>query len=172
MVEIRELTEADVDSVAALHVRTWQVGYAGIIPAEVLGALDPARFAARRRMQPATPGTHTVVADEGSTIVGFASFGPYRAEPGEPAEAVGELYAIYVDPDHWGGGVGQLLIAAAVGALAPDFPEMRLWVLEENHQARRFYEHAGMATDGAREFYTPHGSNAKLPEIRYSLHLA
>ena len=135
MVEIRALTEADFEAVAAVHVRSWQVGYAGIVPAEVLDALDPARLAARRRRQPTPPGAHTVVAEQHGTIVGFASFGPHR---GEPSEAAGELYAIYVHPDHWGRGVGRLLMATAIEALAPDYPEMRLWVLEGNHHARSF----------------------------------
>jgi GNAT superfamily N-acetyltransferase len=167
MVEIRELTEADIDAVAALHVRTWQAGYAGIMPAEVLDALDPARFAARRRIQPAYPGTHTVVADEDGTIVGFASFGPDRVEDG-----VGELYAIYVDPDRWGGGVGRRLIDVARAGLSGTFEQMRLWVLEENHRARRFYERAGMTPDGARDVYTPPGGDTGLPEIRYAMRLA
>jgi GNAT superfamily N-acetyltransferase len=175
MVEIRALAETDIDAVAALHVRTWQAGYAGIVPAAVLDALDPVALAARRREQPAPPGARTVVADDHGTIVGFASFGPYRVQ-GEDDKydpAAGELYAVYVDPDRWGGGTGRRLIAAARGALAADgYPEMRLWVFEENHRARRFYERAGMAPDGDREFYTPRGSTAELPEIRYAIRLA
>jgi ribosomal protein S18 acetylase RimI-like enzyme len=173
MVEIRELTEADIDPVAALHVRSWRVGYAGIVPAEVLDALDPARFAARRRL-PVPAGARTVVADDAGTIVGFASFGPGRVpqKHDEYDRSAGEIYAIYVDPDRWGDGVGRLLIGAAIDGLTPDYPEMRLWVLEENHRARRFYQRAGMAPDGAREFYTPPGGDAGLPEIRYSRRLA
>jgi GNAT superfamily N-acetyltransferase len=166
MVEIRELTEADIDAVAAVHVRTWQAGYAGIVPAEILDALDPARFAARRRAQVVPPGGHTVVADQDGTIVGFASFGPDRGEDG-----IGELYAIYVDPDRWGDGVGHRLFAAVCDGLTGTFARMRLWVLEENHRARRFYERAGMAPDGARDFYTPPGGDAGLPEIRYAMRL-
>jgi ribosomal protein S18 acetylase RimI-like enzyme len=173
-VEIRELTEADIDPVAALNVRSWQAGYAGIVPVEVLDALDPARFAARRRQQSVPAGARTVVADDAGTIVGFASFGPSRAQQAhdEYDRSAGEIYAIYVDPDRWGSGVGRLLIAAAVEGLTLDYPEMRLWVLEENHRARRFYERAGMAPDGARDFYTPPGGDAELPEIRYSRRLA
>jgi len=166
MVEIRELTDADIDPVAALHVRAWQAGYAGIVPAEVLDALDPARFAARRRRQPTPSGAHTLVAEEDGVVVGFASFGPDRSE-----ERAGELYAIYVDPEHWEAGVGGRLIAAARDALTPHFAQLRLWVLEDNHRARRFYERHGLAPDGARDFYTPPGGTAELPEIRYAMRL-
>jgi GNAT superfamily N-acetyltransferase len=171
MVEIRALADGDIDAVAALHVRSWQVGYAGIVPADVLDALDPARFAGRRRTQSVPPGAHTVVADDAGTVVGFASFGPYRMPPPPDTydRSAGELYAIYVAPDRWGSGIGRLLIATARAALASDYPAMRLWVLEENHRARRFYERAGLAPDGAREMYTPPASTAELPEIRYSV---
>jgi ribosomal protein S18 acetylase RimI-like enzyme len=174
MVEIRELTDADIEPVAALNVRSWRVGYAGIVPAEVLDALDPARFAARRRRTSVPAGARTVVADDAGTVVGFAAFGPSRVQQkhDEYDRSAGEVYAIYVDPDRWGSGVGRLLMTAAIEGLTADYPEMRLWVLEENHRARRFYERAGMVPDGARELYTPPGGDAGLPEIRYSRRLA
>jgi ribosomal protein S18 acetylase RimI-like enzyme len=170
MVELRELTEADIDPVAALHVRAWQVGYAGIVPAEVLDALDPARFAERRRERAVPPGARTLVAERDGTIIGFVSFGPSRVQQAhdEYDRSAGELYALYVDPAHWGAGVGRRLLDAARAGLAAEYPEIRLWVLEENHRARRFYERAGLAPDGAREIYTPRGSTAELPEIRYA----
>jgi hypothetical protein len=46
-----------------------------------------------------------------------------------------------------------------------------LWVLEDNARARRFYERAGMATDGDRSTYTlqlsPNRDPVGLDEIRY-----
>jgi ribosomal protein S18 acetylase RimI-like enzyme len=170
MLVVRDLTEEDIDAVATLHVRTWQAGYARIVPADVLDALDPAAFAERRRSRAVPPGARTVVADDGGKIVGFASFGPYLLEEEDAYDpATGELYAIYVDPDRWGTGAGRALMAAAREALtAAGYPVFRLWVLEENHRARRFYERAGMAPDGDRDVYTPRGSSAALPEVRYA----
>jgi ribosomal protein S18 acetylase RimI-like enzyme len=171
MTEIRPLAESDIDAVAEVHVRAWQSAYAGIVPAEVLDALDPAVFAERRRNRVPPPGAQTLVADDAGTIVGFAAFGPCRLAEGIDA-AEGELYAIYVDPARQRTGAGRLLFTAAREGLArAGFPVMRLWVLEENHPARRFYEHLGMAPDGAREHYTPPGSTVELPEIRYAVRL-
>jgi len=175
MTEIRPLTESDIDAVAEVHVRTWRSAYAGIMPAEVLAALDPAVSAQRRRTRTTPPGAQTLVADDGGTIVGFVSFGPGRADQatGDAYDtSAGELYAIYVDPGHQGAGTGRLLFSAAHEALArAGFPVMRLWVLEENHPARRFYEHFGMRPDGTRQHYTPLGSTVELPELRYALRL-
>jgi GNAT superfamily N-acetyltransferase len=171
MLAIRAVTDADIDAIATVHVRTWQAGYAGIVPAEVLDALDPATNAARRRKLPPVAGTHTLVAEEDGVIVGFTSFGPYRIQGREDEyeREIGELYAIYVSPGRWGTGAGRALMAACRdGLAAAGYAEFRLWVLEENHRARRFYERAGMAPDGAREIYTPRNSTAELPEVRYA----
>jgi GNAT superfamily N-acetyltransferase len=174
MPEIRPLAEADIDPVAELHVRAWRAGYAGIVPAAVLDALDPAAFAAARRDRPVPPGALTLVAVEDSTIVGFASHGPYRVQqrPEEFDPEAAELYAVYVDPDRWGAGTGRALLAEVTRALrVVGCPELRLWVFEANDRARRFYERAGMAPDGTRHTYTPGGSTAELPEIRYAVRL-
>ncbi|HEY7273731.1 MAG TPA: GNAT family N-acetyltransferase [Actinoplanes sp.] len=174
MLVLRPLTDADVDAVAAVHVRTWQVGYAGIMPDEVLNALDPAVFAESRRSRNAWPGAQTVVAEDDGTIVGFTSFGPHRREHGgsEFVPGIGEIYAIYVTPERWGTGVGRALMTAARDALAAaGDAEMRLWVLTENVRARRFYERAGMVADGAISTFTPQGSTAELAEIRYAMRL-
>ena len=174
MLVLRPLTDADIDAVAAMHVRTWQAGYAGIMPAEVLDSLDPAAFAESRRSRNAWPGAQTVVAEDGGTIVGFTSFGPHRKQHGGPevVDGVGEIYAIYAAPERWGTGVGRALMTAARdGLAAAGYTEVRLWVLAENARARRFYERAGMVTDGARGTFTPAGSTAELAEVRYAMRL-
>jgi GNAT superfamily N-acetyltransferase len=173
MTEIRPLIDADIDALAEVHVRTWRSAYAGIVPVEVLDALDPAVWAERRRSRPAPPSAVTLVAEDDGTIVGFANFGPARLDQGDEYDlSAGELYAIYVDPDHQGAGTGRRLITAAREALtAAGFAEMRLWVLTENHPARRFYERLGLTPDGETHHYIPPGSTAELPEIRYAVRL-
>jgi GNAT superfamily N-acetyltransferase len=173
MLVLRPLADADIDALAAMHVRTWQAGYAGIMPAEVLDALDPAAFAETRRARNAPPGAQTLVAEDDGMIVGFTSFGPQLGQHGgDSVGGVGEIYAIYVAPERWGTGAGRVLMTAAREALtAAGFAEMRLWVLAENHRARRFYERAGMAPDGARDMFTPRGSSVELLEIRYAMRL-
>jgi ribosomal protein S18 acetylase RimI-like enzyme len=170
MSEIRPITDADIDAVAAVRVRSWQVAYAGIVPADYLAAMDPVQDAERRRSWPVPPGAQTLVAVAGGQVIGFVSFGPSPDD--EPGPAGGHLYAIYVDPASWGHGAGRRLIEGARrGLAAAGCTVMRLWVLEENHRARRFYERAGLAPDGTRNFYTPRGTTAELPELRYAVGL-
>ncbi len=86
------------------------------------------------------------VAEEDGAIVGFASCGESRDMQGE-----GELYAIYALPDSWGSGAGPALMAAVVAALRTGgFDTARLWVLESNPRAQRFYEREGWSRDGGR----------------------
>jgi GNAT superfamily N-acetyltransferase len=65
---------------------------------------------------------------------------------GFAAVAPGWLDGLYVRPEAWGTGVAARLHERALAALGPGIA--RLWVLEENHRARRFYERRGWRADG------------------------
>ncbi len=100
--------------------------------------------------------------------MGFASFAPSRDED-VPART-GEVPAIYVDPAVLGAGVGRELFEAATVALRDaDFAKATLWVLEANALARRFYEKAGWAWDGAVSTHLFDCANE--PVVRYSVDL-
>jgi GNAT superfamily N-acetyltransferase len=143
---VRPATPDDAEAIERIRVRGWQVGYRHLYPPEKLDALelDWTRWA--RRIERPPTGWATFVAEARGRTVGFASIGPSRDEHG-----VGELYAIYVDPDQWSRGVGRALIARAESRLAEAFAQATLWVLEDNSRARRFYEAAGWHADGARQ---------------------
>jgi GNAT superfamily N-acetyltransferase len=103
-----------------------------------------------------------LVAEQAGQVTGFANVGPADDPPG-----AGELYAINVDPDHWGTGAGPALLAAAEAELARlGFAELVLWVLPGNARARRFYERAGWTADGAER--TAEVLGVTVPEVRYA----
>jgi GNAT superfamily N-acetyltransferase len=56
------------------------------------------------------------------------------------------LHGFYVVPERWGSGVADALHEAALAPL--DCAEVKLWVLEENARARRFYEKRGWERNG------------------------
>ena len=59
------------------------------------------------------------------------------------------LDGLYVRPEAWGTGVAGELHDRAVAAIrAAGHERARLWVLEENVRARRFYERRGWVLDG------------------------
>jgi ribosomal protein S18 acetylase RimI-like enzyme len=178
---VRPVEPADAEQVVTIRTRSWRQAYAGIVPDDVLADLDAEAADLVRRMRerwsdPQGARFRTVVAVRDDRVAGFATFGPYRLEQGRPEPvdpAVGEVLAIYVDPDRQGRGFGQALMDTAVAELrAGGAGEIRLWVFAENTQARRFYERYGFVDDGQRHFYRMEradGSSVDLPEIRYTL---
>ncbi len=78
---------------------------------------------------------------------------------------VAELYALYVRPAWWSTGTGRTLMQRVLAKSAgAGFPSITLWVLRDNRRARRFYERAGFAPDGATHVLTRLGD---VPELRY-----
>ena len=77
-----------------------------------------------------------VAADDGR-IVGFIAVG---GEMDVPDATRGQVYALNVDPDRWGRGVGCALVAAGCGHLrGVGFATAVLGVHRDNARACRFY---------------------------------
>ena len=163
MAAVRPATVTDATAMGRLHVRAWQAAYRGHMPDDYLDGLraeDRAagweRVLGLERAQGAV-----LVAERAGEVVGFANLGP-----AQDPEGAGELYAINVDPDHWGGGAGRALLGAAQAELdRMGFAESVLWVLPGNARARRFYEIAGWVADGASR--TAEVFGVMVPEVRY-----
>lgn len=161
-VVIREARPDDALQVARVHVRAWQVGYRGLLPAAYLERLRPEDRAARYVFgggDPAGPATFVVVEDD--AIRGFAMIGAAR-----DGTAAGELWALYVDPDAWGRGLGRALVAAARGELVQRrHAQAVVWALEGNERADRFYRADGWSPDGTRRTEMVGGVEAS--DLRY-----
>lgn len=165
---IRQAEPRDAAGIATCHVRSWQVAYRGQLPDALLDGLSSeierrTAFWERMVREREARRQHQLVAVDGDRVVGFATFG--RHEQGDDP-SVGELYAIYLHPDHWGRGVGRGLMDAAIDGLRRDgYVSAVLWVLETNERAKRFYEIAGWKADGARK--TEQRGDVPLHEVSY-----
>ena len=85
--------------------------------------------------------------------------------PAGHAGDTGELYALYVTPAWWSAGAGRALMGSVLAALGEArYLRVVLWVLADNARARRFYERAGFATDGATNVLAGLGG---VLEVRY-----
>jgi GNAT superfamily N-acetyltransferase len=159
---VRDARLEDAGAIARVRTRGWQAGYAHVFPAEALEGMPAdggSDFWAQWLANP-QPRSAILVAEAEGVVAGFVSVGPARGEDS------GELYAIYVDPDNWGAGLGQALIAAAEERLVEaGFTEAILWVLDDNPRARRFYEAAGWQPDGGTKRDTFLG--VEVTEVRY-----
>jgi len=150
VLSVRTATPQDAEAVAGVQVRSWQVGYRGLLPDDYLDGLDPDDRRARYTFgitgadQPST-----VVAVEDGVICGFATTGPSRDADVPDA---GELLALYVDPRAWGRGVGRRLVVDARERLyRSGYTEAVLWVLAGNDRAQRFYRLDGWRPDDRRQ---------------------
>jgi ribosomal protein S18 acetylase RimI-like enzyme len=158
---IRPAKTRDADRIAGVHVRAWQAGYASVLPVEALARLSAEERASTWR-EGISAGQTILVAEEGGLIEGFVAVG--SARDGD-ARGLGELYAIYVEPAHWGHGFGRELLRAAEEVLrGSGFAEAILWVLEENPRARRFYEASDWRVETTRRIDV---LGAKVAEVRY-----
>jgi len=165
-VVVREASVEDAHALAVVHVRSWQVAYASIVPDEALGSLSVAtREAAwQRRVEGQGPDQVTLLAECDGEVTGFVAIGPSRDD--DATGDVGEVYALYVAPEWFAQGVGRELFSVACDRLASRYSQATLWVLAANTRARRFYEIAGWSPDGS-ERSVPSGRAAGLPQVRY-----
>ncbi len=143
---IREAEPGDAAAIERIRVRGWQAAYRSIYPEAFLDGLEIDWSRWEERISHPPEGWSSFVADAGGVVAGFAVCGPSREEAG-----IGELYALYVDPEAWATGIGQALLRRAEGRLAGAYAEASLWVLLENRRARRFYERSGWKLDPARK---------------------
>lgn len=98
-----------------------------------------------------------VAEDPHAGVVGVAMGGPAKPWPADDAaraaRPTGELYALYVHPDHARRGHGRALLATAAAWLAArGRSRLLVGVLAANAPARRFYEAAGGRLLGQRVF--------------------
>jgi GNAT superfamily N-acetyltransferase len=163
--QIRRATPADAETLAMIQVHGHRWAYATLLPQP---ASDVEWIARRtevwgRLLAPDDPG-RAFLAERDARAVGFVTIGP-SDDPTLPA-TTGMLFALYLEPDAIGSGVGRALLAYAVDALAAaGFADAVLWVLEQNARARRFYEIAGWRADGTCKDYERDG--AARHELRY-----
>lgn len=158
---LRRAVPGDAPIIAEIHVRAWQTAYRGIMPDAFLDGLAPEqRYERWERDIGADDREMTVlvaVEDATGRVVGFCSVCPQKhLEPGDEAlPPAGELHTMYVDTGFKGGGVGRLLITAAVGALRElGYAHAIVWMLAANAPAQGFYERMGWRLDGVSAVVT------------------
>ncbi len=165
--DIRHPEPRDADVMGSVHVRAWQAAYRSIMPDDYLDGLRTEDRASMWRRQIETAGGNgllVVVTDE--KVVGFAAFG--RCQDDGASREEGQLYAINLDPGHWGRGLGRFLLQAATDQLARQgFDSLVLWVVPENRRARWLYESEGWAADGVSREEEVLG--VIVTEVRYRL---
>ncbi|MGS0763773.1 N-acetyltransferase family protein [Syntrophomonas curvata] len=159
---IRKATISDIPSIAKVTVDTWKTAYRGIIDDNYLNNLSYRDREEGWRQFPFHNSFIYVAEDETQNIIGFAAAGPERAL--SPTYA-GELYAIYICPEHQNNGVGSTLFRSIIKELEKSgITSLLLWVLSDSPY-RKFYERHGghpietklLETEGFTNLITAYG---------------
>lgn len=156
-IDIRPASRADAPAIAETHALAWNNAYAGIIPHRALRMMIERRNSAwwTRAIE---RGTSVTVCDMGGTIAGYATYGLNRAKA---LPQGGEIYELYLRPEYQGVGIGGRLFKTAQRRLhAHGCDGMVVWALEDNNNARRFYEDHG-GRDIAEGYETFDGQNIR-----------
>ena len=155
--EVRPGNPGDIDGAALVWARATarRDGEAEIPPVEAARAVLLDSLGSERSL--------LVVAADDGVVIGFAT-----AEPAT-SQRVAEVRYVGVDPEHWGSGVGGLVLARLADEIASaGFRAAQLLVYADNTPARRLYERLGWSWD--RKEPSLHPRTGK-PEVRYRLSL-
>ncbi len=137
---IRRAETEDAGGIADVHDDAWRHAYLGIIPGK-----DLERMIARRGPlwwhRALKRNTAVLVLEVGGRVAGYATLGPNRMRMLPQA---GEIYELYLSPEHQGLGFGRLLFEAARAELRRyGLASFSVRVLVDNGSAVAFYERMG-----------------------------
>lgn len=161
---VRPATVRDAKTIADIHIASSRAAYQGLLPDEQLNALsaDKREQFWRDAIQFMEP--QVQVASSDGLVVGFVGFDRSR-DKGTPSTC-GEIWAIYVHPEHWDKGAGVALWDAANDGLKEEgCTKVTVWVPVRNERALRFHERAGFKRE-MTSLKTVAVGAVKLEEIR------
>jgi ribosomal protein S18 acetylase RimI-like enzyme len=148
-----------------VQVASWQAAYPGLINQAFLDSLDVDDRTHSWDRLLRQPRGQVLLAEERDVVLGFCAVGPAIEDDW------GEVFAIYVDPTHWGRGLGRDLLAAGEQSLfEAGHQKALLWVLDGNTRARAFYERQGWSLGKPIRIEAIGGVD--VTEVRYEKPLA
>lgn len=172
MTAIREVRDGtDVRVTFALTARAWRTAFADLLPADALpeprndypaDRIDP--VVERYATDPDAPFLVATAGDDGERqnggalagdrddpVIGYAQFARRDTSAFVGPDDV-ELVALYVDPDHWGEGVGSTLLDAGIARLPDAAERVVLQTFTDNEIGRSFYDDRGFAVVGEHSY--------------------
>ncbi len=161
--QVRPAAQGDAEQVAAVHAASSHAAYEAVAPAgQQALPVEKRRAFWRDAIEYGEPLVQVAV--DAAQVVGFVGYD--RSRDPKSKNTTGEIWALYVEPSHWGRGAGLALWdAAREGLLEEGCTEVTLWIPLCNDRALRFAELAGFK----RELNTARTAvigGVKLEEIR------
>jgi len=165
---LRDGLVGDAEAVESVHYSSREAVYAGRVADWPPPGPDREGRIERWKAWLGDPEITCLVGSIDGKIAGFCTI---RASQDDGAHAkTAEMPTLYVDPDHWHLGYGQLLCRAGLDrARELGFQTLTLWVLEVNERARSFYSEFGFIPDGASK--VDEHTKERLVAFRYRIDL-
>ena len=162
---VRPAAPRDAKAIADIHVATWQAAYQGVIPDDFLKAMTVEKRLAYWREAIEFSDPQILVAVDADKVIGFVGYD--RSRDAGTKSTVGEIWALYITPEHWRQGAGLALWDGARDGLKDEgCTQVTLWVLVANERALQFYEQAAGFKREMPSLRTTAFGATKLEEIR------
>ena len=168
-IEVRPATLSDAKAIAEIQASSSLAAYKGLLSDEQVNTMSVEKRVAYWRDAIEYSEPQVCVAVDDDQVIGFVGFDRSR-DKGTPS-TMGEIWAIYVAPSHWGRGVGLALWdAARDGLLEEECTKVSLWIPLGNERALRFHDLAGFKREMTTIKTVPMGT-VKVEEIRLKRNL-
>ncbi|MES2360321.1 MAG: GNAT family N-acetyltransferase [Pseudomonadota bacterium] len=162
---VRPASTRDAKAIAEIHVATWQAAYQDLMPEDYLKTMTVEKRQAYWREAIEYSEPQLLVATDADKVVGFVGFD--RSRDAGTKSTVGEIWALYVAPAHWGKGAGLALWDGARDGLKEEgCTQVTAWSLLRNERALGFLEHAAGFKREMPSLKTVAFGSIKLEEIR------
>ena len=171
--EIREATEADIPDLARIHLASKLAAEIGIINSVFLESKTQSEYEEKWKCFLADEDSQKYIGFVDGKVIGLISFGPLRTPPPGISKIrpqyTSEIFAIYVDPEHFKQGYGKALLKFAVERLKEQkHHSLCLWALKDNKRACGFYDELGGQRIGKRVIEFGEGKlTTKAKEVCY-----
>jgi len=145
--DVRRLTESDAAEYRELRLRALREhpdAFTSSFEEDQLKPIDWARQ--RLGHRPEAPHDFVLGAFSGGILVGILGL---SVEPRKKVRHIGDVFGMYVAPEHAGRGAGKLLLHSCIArAREAGLEQLRLTVTDGNARARSLYERAGFRLFG------------------------
>jgi ribosomal protein S18 acetylase RimI-like enzyme len=162
-VEIRWANDHDWHDLGFVHFESYRNAYKGIIPDDFFDIFTREKQEKYYQKSLSEGIEKIALMFVDNNAIGCIIVGKCRDD--DLDDMYGEIWGIYLLKDYWGKGFGKRLINWGTDRIRElGYYKASLWVLKENTNARRFYEHLGFLFDGTERLIT---RGQELVQVRY-----
>lgn len=146
-------------AISHIYEECWKFAYKDIIPQCYLDSIPDGHWVSNLDKE----GMNSLIMIENDIFIGTAGYCKSRFSD---FDGFGEIVSIYLLPQYIGKGYGKKLVDAVINELSKlGYRDIFLWVLEENHRARKFYEKFGFVR--SERYLDDNIGGKKLREVQY-----